>query len=361
MVRLDQAVLADLRSRGAPKASLKEAQRLIRAGNVLLAGSVTREPKMQFVPGVEPVALAACGTPLSLGEHQFYIMHKPVGYVCQRHPREPNVYDLIPEHLRRHDLGCVGRLDRDTTGTLLLCTDGGVQSLLLHPSSRVWKTYTAELDPLQGRLSPDAEARFRAGMTLEDGTRCAPATLETLSSDGLQVRVTVHEGFFHQVKRMLAHCGGLVRQLHRDRFGLLRVGGGTEGGGGGGEGVGTLQSGSSAPLAPGAMRALTAVELHLLVAMLPVDRCAKRALEGLRRGEAEAVEAEAVDAEAVEAEAVGAEAVEAEAVGAEAVDEEQSAVEVRTVPLELGVDSRSAECTVTAKRRLEETREDDGD
>ena len=142
---------------------------------------------------------------------------------------------------------------------------------------------------------------------------------------------------------------------------MLRVGGGTEGGGGGGEGVGTLQSGSSAPLAPGAMRALTAVELHLLVAMLPVDRCAKRALEGLRRGEAEAVEAEAVEAEAVEAEAVGAEAVEAEAVGAEAVDEEQSAVEVRTVPLELGVDSRSAECTVTAKRRLEETREDDGD
>ena len=377
MVRLDQAVLADLRSRGAPKASLKEAQRLIRAGNVLLAGSVTREPKMQFVPGVEPVTLAACGTPLSLGEHMFYIMHKPVGYVCQRHPREPNVYDLIPEHLRRHDLGCVGRLDRDTTGTLLLCTDGGVQSLLLHPSSRVWKTYTAELDPSQGRLIPDAEARFRAGMTLDDGTRCAPATLETLSLDGLQVRVTVHEGFFHQVKRMLAHCGGLVRQLHRDRFGLLRVGGGTEGDGCCCEGVGTLQSGSSAqlapgamhaapvapgamhaapvapgamhaaPVAPGAMRALTTDELHLLVAMLPVDRCAKRALEGLRRGEAEAVEAEAVEAEAVEAEAVE----------AEAVDEEQSAAEVRTAPLELGVDS-SAACTITPKRRLEETRED---
>ena len=362
MVRLDQAVLADLRSRGAPKASLKEAQRLIRAGNVLLAGSVTREPKMQFVPGVEPVTLAACGTPLSLGEHMFYIMHKPVGYVCQRHPREPNVYDLIPEHLRRHDLGCVGRLDRDTTGTLLLCTDGGVQSLLLHPSSRVWKTYTAELDPSQGRLIPDAEARFRAGMTLDDGTRCAPATLETLSLDGLQVRVTVHEGFFHQVKRMLAHCGGLVRQLHRDRFGLLRVGGGTEGDGCCCEGVGTLQSGSSAqlapgamhaapvapgamhaaPVAPGAMRALTTDELHLLVAMLPVDRCAKRALEGLRRGEAEAVEAEAVEAEAVEA---------------EAVDEEQSAAEVRTAPLELGVDS-SAACTITPKRRLAETRED---
>ena len=362
MVRLDQAVLADLRSRGAPKASLKEAQRLIRAGNVLLAGSVTREPKMQFVPGVEPVTLAVCGTPLSLGEHMFYIMHKPVGYVCQRHPREPNVYDLIPEHLRRHDLGCVGRLDRDTTGTLLLCTDGGVQSLLLHPSSRVWKTYTAELDPSQGRLIPDAEARFRAGMTLDDGTRCAPATLETLSLDGLQVRVTVHEGFFHQVKRMLAHCGGLVRQLHRDRFGLLRVGGGTEGDGCCCEGVGTLQSGSSAqlapgamhaapvapgamhaaplapgamhaaPVAPGAMRALTTDELHLLVAMLPVDRCAKRALEGLRRGKAEAVEAEAVD-------------------------EEQSAAEVRTAPLELGVDS-SAACTITPKRRLEETRED---
>jgi hypothetical protein len=100
------------------------------------------------------------------------------------------------------------------------------------------------------------------------------------------------------------------------------------------------------------MRALTTDELHLLVAMLPVDRCAKRALEGLRRGKAEAVEAEAVEAEAVEAEAV-----EAEAVEAEAVDEEQSAAEVRTAPLELGVDS-SAACTITPKRRLEETRED---
>ena len=98
----------------------------------------------------------------------------------------------------------------------------------------------------------------------------------------------------------------------------------------------------AAPVAPGAMRALTTDELHLLVAMLPVDRCAKRALEGLRRGEAEAVEAEAVEAEAVEA---------------EAVDEEQSAAEVRTAPLELGVDS-SAACTITPKRRLEETRED---
>jgi len=264
-MRLDYAFQAHLRASGEPNASLKQVQRRIRVGEITVAGQPCTEPKLQFVPGVEATALAACGTALIQPiEHQFYLMHKPEGVVCQRHPREANVYELIPEALRRPDLGCVGRLDRDTTGALLLTTDGGVQSLLLHPSSRVWKMYPADLEP-SSTLASDAAAKFSEGMVLEDGTRCAPATLEILVEDDRRVRVTLHEGFFHQVKRMLAHCGGVVSRLHRDTFGAL-----------------TISNGSGSDVLPGEMRLLTLAELQALTEMLPVDRCAKRDLDGLR-------------------------------------------------------------------------------
>ena len=199
------------------------------------------------------------------GDHVFYVMHKPAEVVCQRHPREPNVYNIIPEPLRRSDLACVGRLDRDTTGTLLLTTDGGVQSMLLFPTSRVWKIYTASLHP-NSSLAVDAEAQFGSGMQLADGTRCAPAMLQVLNDH--QVRVKVHEGFFHQVKRMLLHVGGVVTALHRDRFGLIDADG----------------------LAPGEMRALTPSEVGQLVDMLPVDRVAKLGLEQDRTSAGDAVD-----------------------------------------------------------------------
>jgi 16S rRNA pseudouridine516 synthase len=255
-MRLDYAVQRWLRSQPVPKASLKEAHRRIRQGEFTVSGRVEREPKMQYVPGVEELALAACGTAIETDNHLFCIMNKPAGHVCQRHPREPHVYSLLPEVMRRAELGCVGRLDRDTTGTLLFCTDGGVQSLLLHPASSVWKTYTATLDVPAGSLAPDAIAQFREGMRLEDGTQCAPATLEVVSRESNQVRVRLHEGFFHQVKRMLAQVGGLVVELHRDSFGGLEC--------------------SSLPV--GHARELTQAEVRSLAQLLPSDRLAKRDL-----------------------------------------------------------------------------------
>ena len=265
MVRLDHIVQAHLRATGADNASLKVAQRRVRSGDFALDGCVTREPKLQLVPGVEAVTLAGGGSMQCGVPHAFYLMNKPAGVVCQHHPRESNVYDLIPSSDRREDLACVGRLDKDTTGTLLFGTDGGLQSMLLFPTSRVWKVYAAECS---GTLRSDASDSFKAGLVLEDGTRCAPATLDVLSSipsDGnasCHVRVTLHEGFFHQVKRMLAHCGATVVRLHRERFGLL----------------------SADDLQPGAMRPLSHAERASLVKMLPVDRvCAREVAEGVRR------------------------------------------------------------------------------
>ena len=262
MVRLDHVVQQWLRLSKAPKASIKEAQRLVRNGDFTVNHVATTEPKQQVIPMVESVGLTADkDVVVDVGRHAFFLLNKPAGCVCQRHPREPTVYDLIGDDVRaRHaDLASVGRLDRDTTGALLLCTDGGLQSMLLFPTSRVWKTYRAELEPSTNAITSDAIDAFKAGLRLDDGTCCAPAELEWSADAPHEARVTLHEGFFHQVKRMLAQVGGVVTMLHRERFGLLEVSG----------------------LPPGQMRPLTSAEMEGLKSMLPVDRVMGRNVDGM--------------------------------------------------------------------------------
>lgn len=278
-MRLDHAVRQHLQRQGTGNTTLKAAAKLVRSGRVTVNGQPVLAPGWQFVPGCEDVALllsasATCDAETTVGAedaaavttlvdlepqppHDFLLLHKPKGVVCQRHPTESTVYDLVPEDLRRPDLSSVGRLDRDTTGALLLTTDGGVQSLLMFPTSRVWKTYDAELSPeaATNLRWPDCAEQLASGCQLEDGTLCAPAELVQLGPTTVQVRV--HEGFFHQVKRMVKHVGGgdLVN-LHRPKYGSLTIAG----------------------LAPGEVRRLTPEELHQVAAMLPVDRVAKREL-----------------------------------------------------------------------------------
>jgi 16S rRNA pseudouridine516 synthase len=223
-MRLDKIVQA------ARKISLKQAQQMIKRGEVAVDGQTCDVPKYQILPGVEHVT--ADGAEVSYVQHPFYVMHKPVACLCQRHPHERTVYDLIPEAHRRPDLVAFGRLDVDTTGVLLFGTDGGTQSMLTFPTSRVWKTYVADLAE-GSALAADAASAFAAGIRLEDGTECAPAELELVAAR--RVRVHVHEGMFRQVKRMLASQGGRVIALHRERFGAI----------------------SDAGLPPGAMRRLT--------------------------------------------------------------------------------------------------------
>ena len=196
-MRLDYLLQASAFATSAERLPLKRAQQRIREAGLRVDGVLIHDPKHQAVPGVELVTDASGSITLEV-DHAFCLLNKPAGHVSQRHPTDPNVYDLIPPDLARPDLAAFGRLDRDTTGMLLFGTDGGVQSLLLSPSSRVWKTYTATLAGGTASLAPDAAAAFAAGLLLEDGTACLPATLEVLGSSS--VRVTLHEGFFHQVK-----------------------------------------------------------------------------------------------------------------------------------------------------------------
>lgn len=191
---------------------------VIRSGRVRIGGVVVRDAATHVATSCDDVTLD--GQPVRQPRELVLMMHKPSGVICATVSEEhETVLDRVPEALRHRRLAPAGRLDKDTTGLLLLCTDGGLQHLVTHPRRKLEKAYVATLRP--GTLEADAEQRFAAGMTLSDGTRCRPAGLERLADD--RVRVTLTEGRYHQVKRMLGHCGGHVVALHRERIGPLRL------------------------------------------------------------------------------------------------------------------------------------------
>ncbi|PPU94321.1 pseudouridine synthase [Xanthomonas albilineans] len=149
-------------------------------------------------------------------------LHKPVGYTCSTKDPGRIVYDLLPARFRLRSplLSTVGRLDRDTSGLLLMTDDGALLHRIVSPKSRLAKIYEATLaEDLRG----DEAAQFASGTLLLDGetTPLLPVQLEVL---GLrQVRVVLHEGRYHQVRRMFAAFGNHVLALHRSRIGGLAL------------------------------------------------------------------------------------------------------------------------------------------
>ncbi|MEE0416372.1 MAG: 16S rRNA pseudouridine(516) synthase, partial [Oscillospiraceae bacterium] len=178
------------------------------------------------------------GHPIAYQEYHYLMLHKPAGCVTATEDRrDKTVMDYLPDNLRR-GLSPVGRLDKDTEGLLLLTNDGLLAHRLLAPRSHVDKVYYARVE---GALEPADAAAFAAGMTLGDGLECLPAGLEILSPG--ECLVTLREGKFHQVKRMLAARGKPVTYLKRLSMGPLRL---------------------DPELAPGAFRMLTAEEKKAL-------------------------------------------------------------------------------------------------
>ena len=181
------------------------------------------------------------------------MLHKPAGCLTATEDRrQETVLDLLPPELRRRALSPVGRLDKDTEGLLLLTNDGQLAHRLRSPKSHVDKVYYARVD---GAREPGDIAAFAAGMTLGDGLECLPAGLEILSPT--EALVTLREGKFHQVKRMLAARGKPVLYLKRLSMGRLRL---------------------DPALAPGAWRMLTEEErsaLNLSLSETLLDRTTK--------------------------------------------------------------------------------------
>ena len=163
------------------------------------------------------------GEPLDPPPGLLLILHKPVGVTCSSKDPGRVVYDLLPPRFRQRNpvLSTVGRLDRDTSGLLLLTDDGQMLHRIIAPKSKLPKVYQASL---ASELHGDEAALFASGTLLLDGekTPLLPAELDVI--DTRNARLTLHEGRYHQVRRMFAAAGNHVVALHRERIGGLALG-----------------------------------------------------------------------------------------------------------------------------------------
>jgi len=211
---------------------------LVRSGAVAVNGVVCDDPEAE----VEPAGLELTVNGVTWPYHQFayVLMHKPTGYECSHKPKHhPSVYALLPSPLIERGVQCVGRLDQDTTGLLLFTDDGQFIHRMTSPKKGVAKVYLATCaDPVTD-ATLDA---LRSGVQLNDEP--APiAALACESIDSHTLRLTLAEGKYHQVKRMLAATGNRVDSLHREAIGDYVL---------------------PASLAPGAWRWLDAADLQQL-------------------------------------------------------------------------------------------------
>ena len=235
MIRLDKYLAERL------GLTRSESRRKIAAGAVAVDGAVCKRPDAKLDENTAQVALE--GKPLG-GAYEKYVylmLNKPMGVVsASRDARETTVADLAASAYPRRQLFPAGRLDKTSTGFVLLTDDGALAHDLLSPARHVAKEYLVTLDtPLT-----DAMRRgFAAGVTLADGQRMAPAEAEPAGPDPCVVRVTLRQGVYHQIKRMFGVFGAGVNALHRQAIGGVAL---------------------DPALAPGQWRELTAEELALL-------------------------------------------------------------------------------------------------
>ena len=196
--------------------SRSEVQKLVKKGGVKVNNDPVKDPGMQV--DETTAALTVNGAPVDGRLTRHVMLHKPAGLLtAARDKKQPTVMDLLPEVYGA--IGCmpVGRLDKDTTGLLFLTTDGELNHRLLSPGRHVDKTYLSEVD---GTLDNSHIAAFAEGLHLSDFD-AQPAKLEIIAPN--VGRVTVHEGKFHQIKRMFSAVGREVTKLHRETFGSLTL------------------------------------------------------------------------------------------------------------------------------------------
>lgn len=191
---------------------------------ILKAGRVTVNGKTETDGGrkIDPAADAVTLDGETLGQKQpvVLMLNKPAGYVSARSdPNDRTVMELIPEGYRHLDLSPIGRLDKATEGLLLFTDDGDLLHRLISPKKEVPKIYYARHE---GTAGEEDIAAFRAGLTLRDGTVCLPATLTPLGPG--ESLITVCEGKYHQVRRMMASRGMTVLYLERRQEGTLTLG-----------------------------------------------------------------------------------------------------------------------------------------
>ena len=199
-------------------ASRSDIKALVRTGAVAVNGVVVKAADTKIDIAKDIVTLR--GEPLKLLRHSYIMLNKPAGVVsATRDANEKTVIDLVPESLLRDGLFPAGRLDKDTTGFVLITDDGVFAHKILSPKNHVPKTYIAQLSsPIDDELI----AQFEEGFALDLHTSTKPAKVRVLpQGNGSVAEVVLTEGMYHQIKRMFEHFGRTVLQLRRIRIGQL--------------------------------------------------------------------------------------------------------------------------------------------
>ena len=209
-MRLDNLLAQEKISRKAMKQALLK-------GEILVDGCPARSLAQNIDTGLQELLFQ--GRIIQGYEHTYLMLHKPAGVVTANKDKKlPTVMDLLPPDIQSDKVYAVGRLDRDTTGLLLLTDNGPLGFQLLHPQYHVDKSYQVVVN---GPLTSDHIRLFKEGIVFLDGTTCKPARLEILSASPSfsHASITISEGKFHQVKKMFLSVGAKVTSLKRVQFG----------------------------------------------------------------------------------------------------------------------------------------------
>lgn len=198
-------------------ASRKELKAIIRHGRVSVDGITVIKPETKIDSDVNRICVD--GDHISYSKYRYFMLDKPCGILtATEDKKQKTVLELLSPEMRRMNLFPVGRLDKDTSGLLLLTNDGDFAHRVISPKFSVKKRYYAEVD---GELTEEDEKAFKNGIELRDGLKCRPAELIRLG--GKRCEVVLTEGKYHQVRRMLASVGKPVTLLRRLSIGTLEL------------------------------------------------------------------------------------------------------------------------------------------
>lgn len=198
----------------------KEIKELVKKGHVTVGGTIVKDSGVQVNTGSSVITVD--GEEVRFREFIYIMLNKPQGVISATEDRkDKTVIDLLEPGLANFEVFPVGRLDKDTEGLLLLTNDGKLAHELLSPKKHVPKTYYALV---AGEVSSEDIEAFQAGVTLDDGYKTLPARLEILKGDQIsEIKLTIFEGKFHQVKRMFEAVGKKVTFLKRLSMGSLEL------------------------------------------------------------------------------------------------------------------------------------------
>ena len=198
--------------------SRKEVHRLIKSGAVSVNGITTKDRGFCIDP--ETAEIKINGQAVSLEKYVYIMLNKPEGVVsATKDPTEKTVVDLVPTEFKKKNLFPAGRLDRNTTGFVLITDNGDFAHKILSPKNHIEKTYEARLAE---RIDEESLKKVADGITLGDGTECLPAKVKVLEDgENPLIEIKICEGKYHQIKRMFAAVGNAVIELKRVKMGQL--------------------------------------------------------------------------------------------------------------------------------------------